>query len=85
MAPSDFRRSAVFAAMEQDEIGTAAGFQEVGFDIADNDRAVLISGIDLLLEKTEAAVDGDGLTGHGFSGEREHTPPSRALGNCTRS
>ena len=35
VAPGDLRRSSVFAAVQQHEIGAAAGFEKVGLDIAD--------------------------------------------------
>ena len=65
-APGDLRRSTVFATMEQDQIRTAAGFEEMRLDVARNNRSSLIRGHEKKgpLKKGCAAVDGDGLTGH---------------------
>ena len=40
--PRDFRRRAVFAPVEQNQIWPVAGFQEVSLNIADQNRAVVI-------------------------------------------
>jgi hypothetical protein len=44
VAPSNFRRRTVLAAMQQDEFGSAAGFEKMRLDVADKYSAVLISG-----------------------------------------
>src|SRR6185295_6887086 len=65
VAPGDFCRRAVLAAMKQNKIRPTASFEEMGLDVADQNRAVLITRHALeRLKKSHAAVDGDGLAGH---------------------
>jgi hypothetical protein len=46
VAPANFGRGAVLAPVKQDQIGPAAGLQEMGFNVAGYNCSVLVCGHD---------------------------------------